>query len=179
MPSQVSVRATTVISDGNIALWHDIAMTQPVTGDPALRWGVVFTQPPLRRVDLNSERSLYIQNTSQYWLIPIDPCRRLIRSTDNGDIGFIHADMWNLSGEYRGDTCNDIRLRFELGWLMAPGEKWQMLPEPHFRQLASGDHPFDLVFGAIGTSDVANAPISAQADHSALGPDRHPRPPSE
>ena len=179
VPSTLSVSSTVIISGDNISLWWDTAMTQPVTGDPALEWAKAQTQPPLRNVNITTDVWFYIVNESPYGLVPVDPCHNIIRSTDNQRIGWTHTQLRNLNGDWRGDACDVTDWRMREGFVMAPGEMWQMQPHPHFDNLAIGDHPFDLIVGAIGNTGDAAAALSNTAAGTFSAPaDHHPRPPS-
>ena len=180
VPSAVNVTSTIVISGDNISLWWDQAKLQPVTGDPAIEWTKAQTSPPLRQVNLTSDVWLYIVNESPYNLIPVDPCHDLRRTTDNVWIGSTHTNLFSLDGNWRGNACDGVEWRKDSGYALAPGEMWQLRPHPHFdRNLASGSHNFDLVFGAVGYAAAAGSgPISSEVVISAPE-DHHPRPPSE
>ena len=163
-PANLKVTSSVVLSGNNMALWRDVNKSQPVTGDPAIEFTKAQTRPPLRQIFAVSDVTLYLENKSLYPGIPIDPCHNTQRSGDNVNIGFVHARLFDLNGNYRGDTCDSTEFRRERGWKLAPGALWKMEPHPHFNNNAtSGDNPFNLVFGFVGTSgDGGSSPISSQ-----------------
>ena len=188
LPSGVTVQSTIILSGDNFSLWHDAAMTMPITGDLDLSWDVTRTQAPLGRRSFVSQEEFYIQNDSNLrgtpmMARPLAPCQELIRDSDGQRIGDVHAQMWaDPDGDgkfdwWRGDACWD---GWPEEWVIAPGEKWLVQPHPHFDtfQLLDGLNRFPLVVGGILWLPGGDAPsASSSADPSSFpGPDAHPSP---
>ena len=184
LDSGVQVEVTVVISGDNFSLWHDAAMTKPVTGDLSLSWDIVKTQSPLPGRSIDSREWIYIQNDSDLrgtpkYARPLAPCQRLIRESDGVDIGSIHANMFAADSQgnfwmWRGDACDS---NWPKEYVMAPGEKWLMELHPHFDDfdLFNGLNRFPLVVGGIlWIPDTASmSPAGASAGSA---PGDHPEP---
>ncbi len=160
----LSLTATVVISGDNIALW-DTANRDPLT--TPIQFTSFKTQAPLRNFGGITRPEVWIENLSEYNLRPIDPVGDF-RIADTCCF-HIHADLYDEFGDNRDSTHAN---EWPEDWVMAPGDMWRM--SLYFccwpQEIPSGDHSFDIVFGAIGGSgDALSASIRSISEAEALG----------
>ena len=147
-------------------LWHDQGRTKPlITGDPPLlKYDVVRTKPPLRRIDRTFRiKPIWIENVSLWPARPVAPCDDIL--IGNLRSGHVSAELFlvKMDGQerrhgHRGNTCDDHWGRD--GWMM-PGELWQLWIHPGFDSaLGLGFHDFVITVGGI----------AASGDQATLGP---------
>ena len=157
--SELKVQGTIVISGDEVfRLWRDKNMTQPlISGDgPHLFFTKVETKPPLRNLKFVFSMRPIIENISNTFVRPIDPCQDV--SIGGAVVGHVSAGLERLGeGDFErgmGGTCDD---GFR-GRMMAPGEKWRMHLNFNLNQpLAEGSHFFDVFFGVVGVTGDALA----------------------
>ena len=157
--STVNVQTTVVISgDQMFALWRDEAMTEPmVSGDgPHITFLKVETEPPRRQINFVRTPPIFIQNVSDTFVRPIEPCH--VVNIGGQPVGAVSAHLRTLGSteQERGNTCDDGRI----GEMMSPGEKWMMHINLELKQpLPEWDNLFDLVIGGIGVTGDVPTPI--------------------
>ena len=163
VPSVVNVQTTVIISgDQMFALWRDEAMTEPViSGDgPHITFLQVETIPPLRQSNFVRTQPIFIQNVSDTFARPIEPCHEVIIGGQPAGSVSAHLRTLGSTDQDRGNTCDDGRI----GEMMSPGEKWMMDIHIELNQpLPEGDNLFDLVIGGIGVTGDVPRPIQPPA----------------
>ena len=154
--SGVKIQTAAIISGDQMwMLWKDPEMTEPiVSGDgPYITFFKVESEPPVQQIKFVRTPPIFIQNVSNTFARPIEPCREVIISGQ--PVGFVSAQFRTVGpGEQdRGDTCQDD---FPSELMMSPGEKWVMHINLVLKQpLPDGDNFFEMVIGGIGvTGDV-------------------------
>ena len=139
-------------------MWKNQAMTQPVISGDGLHilWTKVETKPPLRKINFTRARPIYIENISDTFIRPINPCDDV--NIGGAVVGHVSAGLERLGeGEFDRDmrgTCDDECSRR----MMAPGELWRVHLSLGLNQpLAEGSHFFDIFVGVVGVTGDAPA----------------------
>ena len=144
VPGTLTVAEVQVLADQKLALFHDPDESDPVT---SLEFVLAGLQPPLEPV-LSAEQVIYIANRSDVDLAFVAPDEDFIDPDSGSRIAHIWAAIYDMAGEYRGNTtCCET--------MIAAGETVQASvsldnPEPG---LEPGDYSFTVVFGAIGEGE--------------------------
>ena len=151
IPTTVTVSPVSVLSSGDLGLYHDSGAKEPVTD---LEFTLLNLRSPLRpRVP---DQTIYIRNQSAINLTLIEPCQEVVGGGVQR-IGFINPRLRSVaSGEFLGDVCGrDVSL--------SPGEMVRADMNIHDLEpgLAPGQYSFATVFGAVG--QTRDEPIQAPA----------------
>ena len=146
VPSTLKLGSAVVISDDNLALWHDQAKTRPVT---SLEFLGIRLQPPLESIPTERpQTTIFIENKSSHPLTLISPCGDVV-SPSGARIGFLDAGLHDLPTGGDGSTC---------GQNVTLGPMEMARANVHFHDidpdLPAGDHTFTTVFGAAHVTDV-------------------------
>ncbi len=130
-----------VLSSGDMGLWRDINRTEELT---SLDFKGVLLQPPM--IPRVQTEVVFIENLSTGDLELVEPCRN-VESPPGTKIGSMNARISDLRGSHLGWMCDRPGVKLLQGQMVRGTVLIELEPG-----LASGDYPFEAVFGAVGST---------------------------